>query len=971
MINVSNQKKYEILESDFIDYENKKLYRIVSKISDSDLRINEGDLGGYIEGYHNLSQEGRCWIYFGSIACGESEVRDNAILGNPDMLEISELLYDSQIDRATCGVILKESSKVMGNSIIDTVNCEISGTTKIHGGVYLINEELTSDRNRYKYCKSINLDDNLLKRYFPRLFDDDSDPLTLLNESKKRKSYRSKREKIFNKDVSKVLILGNSEIGDPKLDGTGYSSTLKSAVENDSFVLISGKSVVIDNCTINGKVSIDCAVIIDSEIFGENKGILYNKMSHIAINRAIPKKKKYITELKNGINSVSRGAINSLSFLLLNDDKEKMTDRTDSTLNISMFNLSEGLSKLLNTYYEDIRIANKEASKKDDVEDFLFSELYSNDSQSSLIFRVTGYINSTMGVRISMPENNTKNEIELLYDFSKSLKKFSNADRLIKAFTKKLGESVNSTSFKYNEISVHLLSTVLRNIPSYSAKLSVELDDELIHKAIESVFKRSQQSYYGRYYDNNGSFLFPAIVLNSNIKGNNIHIDPGYYEGVMIIDSTITGSVELTRSIVIKSKVDCNIESVYVNSSVPGYKRNNYKPNICGDYWGEPLNRLCNLIGDNDYVSPLDIYADVVMDSSQISQISIVNDDDESEVTEVHNYLFESIILDSELVGAMYIGYSVVHESKIYSNGKIRYFRELFDKLRKDYANKDENEKKSNVIEDVLVFHGRETNDYVSSSFLDPCIITGTYFLDKFAYENRVVVKNSVVIDSSMVDSSIASVILKESNLNHTYLSTRQGLHYGASAMRINKSTINDTLLYSGKGLYQIPVGYSGVFYGKGIVIDINDSNISNSKICMNSMIPAGDKYRKFIFTMINSSIYNSILQLTGGKLLESNELDQCHYFKEAKELGILKFINRNKAYMNMAFNLIDRNIINLNKQHISSRSIDSKVRLKSNGSAKFSADIIKDIILSRKLRRKESLEELLNITRKKEANNG
>ena len=971
MINVSNQKKYEILESDFIDYENKKLYRIVSKISDSELRIKEGDLGGYIEGYHNLSQEGRCWIYFGSIACGESEVLDNAILGNPDMLEISELLYDSPIDRATCGVILKESSKVMGNSIIDTVNCEISGTTKIHGGVYLINEELISDRNRYKYCKSINISDELLKRFFPRFFDDNSNSLT--EHPRRRVSYNNKRVKIFDKDVSKVLILGNSEIGDPELDGTGYSSTLKSAVENDSFVLISGKSVIIDNCTIKGKVSIEGSVLVDSEILGENKGILYNKMSHIAINKALPKKKKYITELKKGINNISRGAIKgiSYSYLMLYDDEKKMIDRTDETLNISTFNLSEGLSKLLNTYYEDSRLAKKESTKKDDIEDFLFSELYSNDSQSSFVFRVTGYINSTMGVKISMHDLNTKQEIELLYDFLKSLKKCSNADRLIKACTKKLGERADSTSFKYNEISTYLLMAVFRNISSnYANYLSVELDDKLIHKAIELAFKRSQ-NYYSRY-DNDGNFLFPAIVLNSSIKGNNIHLDPGYYEGMMVIDSTITGSVMLFRSIVIRSKVGCNTESVYVNSSVPGYKRNNYKPNICGDYWGEPLNRLCNLIGDSDYASPLDIYADVVMDSSQICQISIVNDDDESEVTEVYNYVFESIVLDSELVGAMYISYSVVHESDIYSNGKIKYFCELFDKLRKEYANKDENEKKSNVIKDILIFHGRNAHDYVSSTFLDTDLVNDTYSTsDRFAYESRTVIKNSVVIDSNVVDSSIVSVILKESKLNHTYLSARLGHYYGASSMRINKSTINDTLLYSGKGLYQIPVGYSSSnFYGKGIIIDINDSNISNSKICICSTIPANDKYRKFIFTTINSSIHNSILQLTGGKPLEDNELDQCHYYKESKELGMLEFINRNKAYMNMAFNLIDRNIINLNKQYISSRNIDSKVRLKGNGSAKFSADIIKDVILSRKLKRKESLEELLNITRK-EANNG
>jgi hypothetical protein len=58
--------KYELVKDDFILHEGKKLYRIKA-LRDIDLfgdyKIFKGQLGGYIEGYHNLSQEGNCWVF--------------------------------------------------------------------------------------------------------------------------------------------------------------------------------------------------------------------------------------------------------------------------------------------------------------------------------------------------------------------------------------------------------------------------------------------------------------------------------------------------------------------------------------------------------------------------------------------------------------------------------------------------------------------------------------------------------------------------------------------------------------------------------------------------------------------------------------------------------------------------------------------------------------------------------------------
>lgn len=77
-------KKYEILEDDFIIYKGRKLYRIKALYEFITLRgtvVFKESLGGYVEGYHNLSQEGKCWIYGDSKVCENARIRDNAVVG--------------------------------------------------------------------------------------------------------------------------------------------------------------------------------------------------------------------------------------------------------------------------------------------------------------------------------------------------------------------------------------------------------------------------------------------------------------------------------------------------------------------------------------------------------------------------------------------------------------------------------------------------------------------------------------------------------------------------------------------------------------------------------------------------------------------------------------------------------------------------------------------------------------------------
>jgi hypothetical protein len=64
-------KKYELTEEK-IETFGKTLYRIKALINFSD--VKEGDFGGYVEGEHNLSHSGDCWI------SGNAKISGNAAI---------------------------------------------------------------------------------------------------------------------------------------------------------------------------------------------------------------------------------------------------------------------------------------------------------------------------------------------------------------------------------------------------------------------------------------------------------------------------------------------------------------------------------------------------------------------------------------------------------------------------------------------------------------------------------------------------------------------------------------------------------------------------------------------------------------------------------------------------------------------------------------------------------------------------
>ena len=84
-----NNKKYELLQDQTIEWRGRTLYRICA------LRdfwsVHAGDVGGYIECERNLSQDGNAWvsddarIYGNALVCGNARVYGDAqVYGNAD-----------------------------------------------------------------------------------------------------------------------------------------------------------------------------------------------------------------------------------------------------------------------------------------------------------------------------------------------------------------------------------------------------------------------------------------------------------------------------------------------------------------------------------------------------------------------------------------------------------------------------------------------------------------------------------------------------------------------------------------------------------------------------------------------------------------------------------------------------------------------------------------------------------------------
>ena len=105
--------KYELIKEG-------SLFRIKSL---KDFRgVKKGDLGGLVEGKHNLSQEGACWIYDNAQVIGGARVSENAkVFDNAKVFGYAEVFENAKVS---------ENAEVFENAKVFD-NAEVSGYAKV------------------------------------------------------------------------------------------------------------------------------------------------------------------------------------------------------------------------------------------------------------------------------------------------------------------------------------------------------------------------------------------------------------------------------------------------------------------------------------------------------------------------------------------------------------------------------------------------------------------------------------------------------------------------------------------------------------------------------------------------------------------------------------------------------------------------------------------------------------------------
>lgn len=125
-----NEKKYKILKKESIIINGITVYRIEALKSFNN--VKEGDIGGFIESYDNLSQEGNCWVYGDSSVydnahvCGDSKIMKGSIIKSNTYIRNSEIKCESIISDNS----VIDSSEIINSNILDASIKDL----KINGG---------------------------------------------------------------------------------------------------------------------------------------------------------------------------------------------------------------------------------------------------------------------------------------------------------------------------------------------------------------------------------------------------------------------------------------------------------------------------------------------------------------------------------------------------------------------------------------------------------------------------------------------------------------------------------------------------------------------------------------------------------------------------------------------------------------------------------------------------------------------
>lgn len=156
---MSWERKYK-LSSQKKEYGGITVYRVEALRDFSD--VKKGQLGGWVEGEHNLDHSGDCWIYDNAMAIGNSNVTENAtvrkqaevtmnafIRGNACVTDYADVFGDAVIEG---NAYVSDSAVVWGNCFIQD-NAKIVECSRVYelaivgGNAVICGNALVGDRS--------------------------------------------------------------------------------------------------------------------------------------------------------------------------------------------------------------------------------------------------------------------------------------------------------------------------------------------------------------------------------------------------------------------------------------------------------------------------------------------------------------------------------------------------------------------------------------------------------------------------------------------------------------------------------------------------------------------------------------------------------------------------------------------------------------------------------------------------------
>ena len=158
------EKKYELIKTDTICAYGRTLFR-VRYLCDIENIVAAGDIGGYIEGEYNLSQQGNsvvlgdAEVYGNAKVCGDAKVYGNAkvcgdamVFGNAEVYGNAKVCGDAEVygNAKVCGdAMVFGNAEVYGNAMVFG-NAEVYGNAKVCGDAEVYgNAEVCGDAEVY------------------------------------------------------------------------------------------------------------------------------------------------------------------------------------------------------------------------------------------------------------------------------------------------------------------------------------------------------------------------------------------------------------------------------------------------------------------------------------------------------------------------------------------------------------------------------------------------------------------------------------------------------------------------------------------------------------------------------------------------------------------------------------------------------------------------------------------------------